>query len=248
MNRLLAICCLAALLAGGARAAEEPDRGFAGSGQLGLVSARGNTESDTLNAGLTGSWTGAAWKYEAGISALRAEEGGETSADRWRVSAAVHRELGGRGYLFANGRHLDDSFGAFATQSAVAVGYGRHLLRGPERTLEGELGAGYRESDACLARDPRGECAATAGADGESVVTGRLDASWKVSETATLTDLVRVERGAENTYFETRFALTASVARALSLQLAWELQHNSDVPAGSAHTDTLTTVSLVVDF
>jgi len=247
---LLALAALVAAAAPPARGQEgdEPERGFAGSGQLGLVAARGNTDSDTLNVGLSGSWSGERWRYEAGLSALRAEESGQKSADRWRLTGAVHRELSERSYLFASVRTLDDAFGAFATQSAAAVGYGRHLLQGPARTLDGELGAGYRESEACVARDARGECAETDGADGESVLTGRLEASWKLSETATLTDLVRIERGGENTWFETRLALTARVARGLSLQLAWELQRNSEVPPGSERTDTLTTVSLVVDF
>jgi putative salt-induced outer membrane protein YdiY len=69
--------------------------------------------------------------------------------------------------------------------------------------------------------------------------------SWKLSKTSTFDQNLKVETGDSNT--ETRFgiALTNQVAGNLSMKVAYNIKHNSDVADGVSNSDRETAITLV---
>lgn len=71
---------------------------------------------------------------------------------------------------------------------------------------------------------------------------------WKLSDTATFTQDLLVESGAENTYLESKTALSASLVGNLALVVSYTIKSNSDVPLGTEKTDTFTALALEYAF
>src|SRR5215472_8002241 len=81
---------------------------WAGKGVLGWVLARGNTDTDTLNAAIDATNTVGDWKYLMGASALKATSLGASTADRYELHGGAHYSLSPRSYLLGALRYDDD--------------------------------------------------------------------------------------------------------------------------------------------
>ena len=243
----IAVCVLAGTTTSFSAAADE-DLGWSGEGSGGFVSARGNTDTTTVTAGIAAKYNTPTWRYTMGFSALTAEEDGEQNAERWEVSGQADRKFSETSYVFGSARYLDDSFGAFETQASFAAGYGRELFKTEKHNLNGEVGLGYRTSEECAASDLNGECIQTGDSLDEFIMVGKLNYSWAINANTTLTDGFSVEIGEDNTYAQNETALNVKMGQSLSLKLSWILRHNTDVPVDTKNTDTLTTVSVVYGF
>ena len=69
-----------------------------------------------------------------------------------------------------------------------------------------------------------------------------------LSDTATFTQDLLLESGSENTYLESKTALSARLVGTLALVASYTIKSNSDVPLGTEKTDTLTALVLEYAF
>ena len=211
---------------------------WTGSGELGLVFARGNTETETLNTALKLTYTRERWTNQSNFSFLRSESDGDLEASRFVGENKTDYALSEKSYLTGVGRYDRDRFSSFRFQTSAAVGYGRNLLDSERQSLSIEAGPGVRYSEI---RD-NGET--------ETDLIGRLASNYrlKVSETAELTNDTLVETGSSNTFFENVLALDVAINAAMSLKTGFSVRHNTDVEPGRDKTDYLSTVNLVYSF
>ena len=82
----------------------------------------------------------------------------------------------------------------------------------------------------------------------ETIFRGGLYYQWLFSETAEFRQDLTAEAGAENTYFESVSALTATLAGDLALVASYTVKHNTDVPPLTEKSDTYTALSLEYAF
>jgi putative salt-induced outer membrane protein len=77
----------------------------------------------------------------------------------------------------------------------------------------------------------------------------RGDAGFEhqLTETTRIVDRFLVETGSDNTYLQNDLGLEVAIKGALALRLGYQVRHNTDVPAGTEKTDTLTTVGLIYE-
>ena len=87
------------------------------------------------------------WTHKLGASILRTVTDDITSADRWEARAETNYDLTERSYLFGTFRYEDDAFTDFAYQATLAGGYGYRFIMTERTKLEGQLGAGYRQTE-----------------------------------------------------------------------------------------------------
>lgn len=215
--------------------ADEEELGWSGKGGLGIVSQRGNADTETININAELVNTMEQWRHVLGLAVLNASENGEDTANRFEVYGQSDYKINDISYWFGSLRYEDDDFSQFENQATLAVGYGRELFNNDIHKLNGEVGVGYR----------RAELRASGETSTEPVLRGKLDYVWALSETASLSNNFLVEAGSDNTFAKNITALTADIANNFGIQLAYEIRHNTDVDDPANNTDFLTTVNLV---
>ncbi len=232
-------------LAAGVYAHDEPeapevlDTSWKGIGEFGYVSTSGNTDTDSLNLRLEFTKETEDWRFRLGGTALTSSKDGDKDAERYTAETQVDRKLNEKSYLFGVYRYDADKFGAYDPQQSVTVGYGRELMKSDRHQLNGEIGIGYRKSEAADSGETTDE------------MIGRflLDDIWTITANTAWNNRLLIEAGSDNTFSQFNTGLVVSMSERFAVKLGWEYRHNSDIPASvTDKTDTLTTANLVYNF
>ena len=228
-----------------------PPQGWTGKGELGFVDAKGNTDSNSLNAKLGLSDQIGPWKHSLTIDVLKGSTNGLTSADHKDATWQSNYDLTNADYLYGNLTYIDDQLSSFKYQANATVGYGRKLIFTDETKLTAQIGVGYGQVE------PQTPIKDTAGnligdtygnKEGSAVVQGEVKLEQVLTATTKLTDDLKVTYQSIDTYIQNDLALQVKVSAKLALSLGYGLRHNSVVTVGTKATDSLTTVALVYSF
>ncbi|HKL51441.1 MAG TPA: DUF481 domain-containing protein [Wenzhouxiangellaceae bacterium] len=211
---------------------------WTGSGELGLVFARGNTDTETLNTELKLQYTRERWTNASRLSYLKSESDDDLVAERLVFDNKTDYTLSEVSYITGVGRYDRDEFSSFEFQTSLAIGYGRRLIDTERQALSVEIGPGVRYSEI---RD-------TGETETDLIARGGADYRLQISETAELTNRSLIESGSSNTFPENETALTVAINDALALKTGFLVRHNTEVEPGRESTDYLTTVNLVYSF
>lgn len=210
-----------------------------GEGELGFTNTSGNTETQTLIAKLSLGYTSGLWEHTAKFDALRNEEGGTTSAERYGATAQTNYSLTEMNYLFGKGKYDNDSFSGYDYQASLSTGYGRHLIKTDDTGLKVEVGLGMRQSKMDTEEsDTTDEVIGTAG----------LGFRQKVGSHSELTEGISIEAGNDDVVSTSDTGFKMQVMDQVSVKLSVALKHNSDVPTGRDKLDTTTAVTVVYGF
>ncbi|MEE4163255.1 MAG: DUF481 domain-containing protein [Woeseiaceae bacterium] len=218
-------------------AEEEADDPFEGTMSFGYLATTGNTETTSMDTRASATYTSGRWEHEASGQAFTSSENKITNAEYYTARWRSRWDLTEKDFLFGRLNWRKDRFGAFDTQFSQTVGYGRRLLTGPKHTLNVEAGAGARQSEDQLGFR-----------QDETILFGGLDYEWNFSETADFKQEFTIESGEENTFFESKSSVSATLIGALSLVASYTVRNNSDVPVGTEKTDTQTGIALEYKF
>ncbi|MGH6886571.1 MAG: DUF481 domain-containing protein [Geminicoccales bacterium] len=229
---------VAGLLAGALTAGAATAADWSGKGTLGGVIARGNTETETINANIDVQAVVAPWTHKFGGSMLRTTTDNITSADRWELRGETNYDLTERSYLVGTLRYEDDAFTDFAYQATAAAGYGYRFIMTDRTKLEGQIGAGYRQTELRL----------TGEQEDDIIARGALNYERKLTDTTLLYERFLVESGKENTFVQNQLGIEVKIADTFALGLDYAVRHNTDVLPGTEETDQVFTANLVYGF
>jgi len=232
LRSLLMVAALVAPLTLMAQQAE-PESPWSGSATLGYLATSGNTETSTLNTGFEVGYTAGKWEHVFDGSAVNASENDVKTAESYAANWKSERNITEQDFLFGRLSWRKNRFSGYNTQFSQTVGYGRRLIDADKHKLNGELGAGARQS---TLQDGRSE--------NETIFRGGIYYKWQFSETAAFSQDVTVEAGELNTYLESVTALSAQLIGDLALVASYTIKSNSDVPPSTEKTDTYTALSL----
>ncbi|WP_067562801.1 DUF481 domain-containing protein [Halofilum ochraceum] len=221
---------------GSAETPEYPE--VSGNVTLGLFSASGNTESESVKLDVETEVEYDKWRHTAAVNGYQASEDGEESAERYAGRLQSDYRITERTYLFVVGRYERDRFGAFDRRASLASGLGRRFIETEDVELDLEVGAGRRVAE------PDG----TNEREYDTIGVLRGDFDWQLSEVSEFSQELQVESGEENTSTSSVSAIRSKFAGNLSWVLSYTIEHNSDVPAGTEKTDRFTAVSLQYGF
>lgn len=225
------------LLPAAATFAQNQEEGLSGKVALGYLATSGNTDSENLSFSFSGDYYTETWHHALDGHSVKASTSGVTTAKAYGLSWQSDRELGEKSYVYARAAWDEDKFSGYDKQIRQIVGYGRHFIDTERHELNGEIGAGFRQSDL---RDGTNE--------DETISRLSVDYSFQLSETAELEQLFGIESGSKNTYTESITRLSADVWTSLAIVLSYTIKRNSDVPVGSVKRDTFTAVALEYSF
>lgn len=219
-----------------ATAATAAQAEWKGKGEIGVVLARGNSETETANVKLDMATERDRWKHGFGVAALRSSNDSVLTAERYGAFWQSDFRISERSFWFGGLRYEQDEFSGFDYQASATTGYGYRFIDTDTTRLPGQIGAGYRRSRNSL----------TGATDGDAIGTGQLSYEQQLTPTTKLVDKLVVEAGSTNTFVSNDLALQVSMTERLALSFGIGVRYNSDPPDGLESTDTLTTVNLVV--
>ncbi len=211
---------------------------WSGLGELGVVSARGNTETDTVNGRVELEFTRERWTNGSVVSGVYTRDSDETRASRFVLANKTDYNLSERNYLLGALRYDRDRFADYSYQTTASVGYGHRFFDTERHKLRGEIGPGVRYA----------EFRESGENDTDFIVRGFLNYAWQISETAELKNRLLVESSTDNTFSENELSIQVAINDRLALKAGLAVRHNSDVEPGTKNTDTLTTANLVYNF
>lgn len=248
---LLLLVLVAAPLAASADAPPpSPKAPWSGDVTLGYVATSGNSETSTANAKVQAVYTQQWWKNTFDASALKSEqttrdpatfvETQSVTAERYLLGNKTDWNLTDVDYLFLQLEFEKDLVGPVRQRTSETAGYGRKLLTGPAHFLDAELGAGARQTESQVVPP-----AAPVAVEQEDVIArGRAAYKWQFGEQSHFAETFKVESGDSNTFMESVTEARLSLVGRLYAQASYTVRNNSDVPAGSKKTDTITAFSL----
>ena len=214
------------------------DVDWSGSGELGLVVNRGNSDSESANAKLEVLVEKNNWSNESTASGVYSRDSGNTSANRFVLANRTDYQFGGHRYAVGALRYDRDRFSTFSYQASAALGYGYRLIDTEAHRLRIEVGPGFRTT----------EVRVTNKKDDEFIARSFFDYRWDVSETTQFNNKLLIEAGSDNTFAENAASLSVAINSRVSLKTGLTLRHNTDVDPGKKKTDLLSTVNLVYNF
>lgn len=212
--------------------------GWGGKGEIGVVVAKGNSDSSTLNAKLDLAEESERWKNGFSLAALSASSDGTQSAERYAFSWQTDYKFDDALFAFGNTRYEDDRFSGFDYQASASFGLGRHFRDDETTKLTAQVGAGYK----------RLENNVTEQTESNLVWTGELRFQRVLTETTTLIEKLVLESSDSNTFIKNDLSVQVKMNSKLSLAAGIGLRYNSSPPVARKKNDTLTTINLVYGF
>jgi putative salt-induced outer membrane protein len=245
MNVRVVAAVVAIVFAAPVMAAEEdaPASPWTGKASLGYLATSGNTDNSNLNTAFEIGYTAGQWVHLFDAAAIYADEDSDTTAEAYAAGWKSERKMSDANFLFGRLNWRKDRFSGYESQFSQTLGYGRRLIDTERHSLNGEVGIGARQSELI---DPLG--LNNGETQNETILTGGLYYKWVLSETAEFTQDLLAESGSDNTYFESKTALSAKLVGSLALVASYTIKNNSDVPLGTEKTDTFTALSLEYGF
>ena len=111
------------------------------------------------------------------------------------------------------------------------------LINKGKSTLNGEIGAGYKESTRIDGID-----------ENEAILRLALDYELKFTDKTGFKQSLVVESGSSNTSTEAISALKANLVGNVGLVISFRIKNNSNVPPGTVATDRYTSIALAYSF
>lgn len=235
---LAPICLSTPLISTQALAADNtPTPVWTSSAELGAAVATGNSQSTNVNAKLKIKYHDEPWTNKLRLETLRASENGNATANRVLGSFESNYSLDKRNYVFGATRAIRDTFSGYDYQVNAATGLGHRFWMSDAGSFTLEVGPGFRR-----AKLNTGETS--------NDLIGRVngDLEYRFSQMGKFEQELTVLAGHNNTEIESVSSLSASMTKKLAMKLSYTVQHNTQVPANTRHTDTFTSVNLVYQF
>lgn len=233
--------------------ADDSAEGWKSELELSYLMKRGNSKSDTMAGKFKADRDGVRFRHAAtveGANTSSRDSGGvdEKTAERYFGSYKLDVKLAenSANYVFGVATYEKDLFSGFHYQASVAAGLGRRWIDNGTHTLDTEVGPGYRVLCHDVPAASYNDCSK---ADEDSYITRvGLKYEWKISDTASFSEIISSEIADDATTTRAETALTSQIRGNLSLRLSHLLKHNSEVPVGKRNSDQEMRVGLVYSF
>lgn len=221
------------------------DKSFDLAAELGALITTGNNDSTSLLWKIHAKHELEKWRLKYSFESLFKrdevddDDGSytKTSAEKYLFNAEANYEFSKNESIIAFIGSDHDRFGAFRSVTSAVVGYNFRAIDGSLVTWDLNVAPGYT-----FIENNDGE------SDSAPVLRGASSLSWTVSSHAKLTQNLSVETSDLNTRVIGEAAVIAKIHGSMLMKVGFKATFNDDVDEGQSHTDTQTSVTLVVHF
>lgn len=229
-------------------AAAEPEKrsglltGWSGKGELGAFQTSGNSSSTGISAALGLSKAQGKWSWGLTATADYQRSGGITSTEQFLVELQPRYQIGERLFAYGLGRWERDPVLGLARRWSLSGGLGARLVQTEKLVVNVRGGPAWQRTELVP-----GPLRLTLNREQLTALTA-LDASWQFAPNLRLTETASAFFGPGKTNMLATTSLDLRVNSKLSTRLSYVVDHNTNPPAGSKSTDTITRFTLVYDF
>lgn len=202
------------------------------------LATSGNSDSSTLGLDFTLKRLPEPWGYEAAANALRAEEDGERTAERYGARGRASRALDERWSVFAGLSGERDRFAGVDLRAIAEGGVAWQAVKSTLHELSFDGGLTWTNEDMTAT-----------GTDSFFGAVAGLAYAFKPREGTALTERVLVYPSLEDGddwRLTSETAVQAALTGRLGLKVGFAVRRDNEPPPGFEKTDTTTTVSLVL--
>ena len=220
---------------------------WTGEGELGAFQSSGNTESVGVAAALRLDREGIDWTHSIRLRADYQRQNGSTSREQFAASYEPRWQFDENIFAYGLAQYERDRIQGFSSRYSVSGGLGYRILDNPKLKLSLKAGPAYRVTDFTDGTS----------ADRLAGLVG-IDFDWQMLDRLKLTQDVEAlaETGGEatlifdgaNTTINLVTGLDFRVSNRLRSRLSYKVEYDSNPPAGSEGTDTLTRATLIYGF
>lgn len=215
-------------------AAEDADKIWAAEANFGYIYKSGNTNSENLDFRSKATRDGEKWRNIYKLEAANETSEEQRTAESYFGSAKADYKIGERSYLFGLFEYTKDRFSGFDYESALTFGYGQDILKNETHELSADIGVGYRVT----------EVETTGDTEEDAIVRLGAYYLWNINENTIFDEDFSYEAGEERKITKSLTRLRVKMNSSLSLSLAYEIKHTSDVPVGTKNSDRTTLVGI----
>lgn len=211
---------------------------WAGGVELGFSSSTGDTTEKALAFGLELNRTfSKLWEHQLDLDVDVARRAGLTSKELYRSDYQVYYRKWDRAFIFTELNFEYDRFSGFDYRIAESAGLGYRMIDSKRQKWNLQGGPGLRHSK--LEAGPL-----------QTEPLAVLNSSYRLflSESVSTGNETKLFFGERRTTVNSEFDLRVRLINALSARFSFNLRFDSEVPAGTRRTDTLTKITLVYDF
>ena len=220
---------------------------WSGEGELGAFQSSGNTESVGVAGALRLDREGIDWTHSIRLRADYQRQNGSTSREQFAASYEPRWQFDENIFAYGLAQYERDRIQGFSSRYSVSGGFGYRVIDNPKLKLSLKAGPAYRVTDFTDGTS----------ADRLAGLVG-LDFDWQMLDRLKLTQDVEAlaETGGEatlifdgaNTTINLVTGLDFRVSNRLRSRLSYKVEYDSNPPAGSEGTDTLTRATLIYGF
>lgn len=213
--------------------------------ELGALITTGNNQSTSLLWKLHAKHELEKWRFKYTLESLFKRDAVDnddgkhtkTSAEKYLFNAETNYEFSKNESIFAFIGSDHDRFGAFRSVTSAVAGYNFRAIDGSLVTWDLNVAPGYT-----FIENSEGK------SDSAPVLRGSSSLNWTVSSHAKLTQNLSVESSKLNTRIIGEAAVIAKIHGSMLMKVGFKATFNDEVDEGREHTDTQTSVTLVVHF
>lgn len=210
---------------------------WSGKGELGASRSTGNSDVTGLFASLGLTREGLKWRHVLKAEADYQRSRGVTTKERFLVSYEPNYKFDDRLFAYGLAQYERDTSLGYDARYAASGGLGYSLARGPGLSIDVQGGPALRLTDF------------TAGGEEQSF-GGRtaLSARWAVTPTVALTQEASAYVETRSSTLIANTALETKLIDELKARISYNVQYESNPPAGADPLDTQSRVTLVYSF
>ena len=210
--------------------------------ELSYVTTSGNTDAETLSGKLDAKKEEETNRYFLRGSALRAEDRGDETANKWLLDGRWERALKKKLFGFLTASYLKDKFSGYDYRVGSGPGFGYDLIKTKEHHLKGMISALY-----CYDKFTEGEKSS------DSYIAGKaaVNYEWHILENLKFKENADYLVSFEDTdryFINSETALEVKVNGNVSLGVSYSIAYQNKPPFPDIEqTDKVFLTSLIVD-
>ncbi|RGP39800.1 hypothetical protein BPTFM16_00074 [Altererythrobacter insulae] len=220
---------------------------WSGKGELGGFRATGNSSNTGLTAALSLTREGIDWTQKLRARADYQRNNGVTSREQYFLAYEPNYNLSDRMFVYGLAQYERDRFQGFSGRYAVSGGIGYQIVDQPDLQISAKIGPAYRVTEFTNG-ETESRIAGLFGLDFDWSITDSLKLTHDTNAVAETGGTATVLVDSNNTSLNFVTGLNAKIGSGLSTRFSYAIEYDSNPPAGSEQTDTLSRVTLIYDF
>lgn len=220
---------------------------WSGSGEFGASLSSGNSDNAGVTVGLELKREGIDWSHRLRGTIDYQRSDGKTTRERYFVSYEPRIQIGKGLFAYGLGQYESDKFQSVSGRLAVSGGLGYKIVDSSDVSLSAKLGPAYRRTD-YVDGVSESSIAVLAGMDFDWAISDRLKLTQDTNMVAEAGGEAAVIIDSANTTVTLVTGLEARLSNRFSTRLSFTLDYDSNPPANTETTDTLSRVTLIYGF